>query len=161
MKQLLIKEFGGNLILEIKKNYFMHIAFKHKETLDEFSDPPCIEGQQLITSCQLTPWEVYNECSNALKVNHLSCLHFKEIKASLTSMKSIKTLLQDMHLAHRGTVARKNKAKKMILLLVPPSVNSLPPLALDKTISPLPRQERPQNYSQAAKFLRGLVEHCR
>ncbi|KAJ9057232.1 hypothetical protein DSO57_1024565, partial [Entomophthora muscae] len=66
MKQLLIEEFGGNLSIEVKKDAFMHIAFKPKETLAEFSDCFYIEGQQLIISCQLTPWEVDTACSNAL-----------------------------------------------------------------------------------------------
>ncbi|KAJ9081612.1 hypothetical protein DSO57_1012728 [Entomophthora muscae] len=110
MKRLLIEEFGGDLSLEVKKDVFMYIAFKPKETLAEFANQFYIEGQQLITSCQLTPWEAYTVCSNALKVNQLLCLHFKTHKASLTSMKSIKTLLQDMHLTHGGTMVCKNKA---------------------------------------------------
>ncbi|KAJ9078472.1 hypothetical protein DSO57_1006252 [Entomophthora muscae] len=59
MKRLLIEEFGGDLSLEVKKDAFMHIAFKPKETLDEFADCFYIKGQQLITSQQLTPWEAY------------------------------------------------------------------------------------------------------
>ena len=38
MKQLLIEKFGGDLSLEVKKDAFMHIAFKPKETLAEFAD---------------------------------------------------------------------------------------------------------------------------
>ncbi|KAJ9066692.1 hypothetical protein DSO57_1007192 [Entomophthora muscae] len=38
MKEMLIKEFGGDLILEVKKNAFMHIFFKSKKTLVEFAD---------------------------------------------------------------------------------------------------------------------------
>ncbi|KAJ9058569.1 hypothetical protein DSO57_1011024 [Entomophthora muscae] len=110
MKCLLIEEFGGDLSLEVKKDAFMHIAFKPKETLAEFANCFYIEGQQLITSCQLTPQEAYTACSEALKVNQLLCLHFKAHKASLNSMKSIKTLLQDMNLIHGGTVVRKTKA---------------------------------------------------
>ncbi|KAJ9081993.1 hypothetical protein DSO57_1008950 [Entomophthora muscae] len=109
MKQLLIEEFGGDLILEVKKDAFMNIAFKPKETLAKFADLFYIEGQKLITSCQLAPREGYTACYNALKVNQLLCLHVKVHKACLTSMKSIKTLLQDMRLAHRGTMFLKNK----------------------------------------------------
>ncbi|KAJ9084657.1 hypothetical protein DSO57_1022023 [Entomophthora muscae] len=110
MKRLLIEKFGGNLGLEAKKDVFMNITFKPKKILAEFADYFYIEGQQLITSCQLTPQEAYTACSNALKVNQLLCLHFKAHKNSLNSMKSIKTLLQDMHLTYGGTVVRKNKA---------------------------------------------------
>lgn len=110
MKQLLIDEFGGDLSLEVKKDAFMHIAFKPKETLAEFADRFYMEGQQLITSRQLTPHEAYMACAQALKVNQLLCLHFKAHKAMLSSMKSIKTLLQDMHLTHSGAVVRENRA---------------------------------------------------
>ncbi|KAJ9074953.1 hypothetical protein DSO57_1001427 [Entomophthora muscae] len=53
MKQLLIDKFGGGLSLEVKKDAFMHIAFKPKETLAEFLDSFYMEGQKLITSRQL------------------------------------------------------------------------------------------------------------
>ena len=88
----------------------MYIAFKPKETLDEFADRFYIEGQQLITSKQLQVKEVYTTCANALKVNQLLSLHFKACKVSLTSMKSIKTLLQDMHLTHPNPVVREAKS---------------------------------------------------
>ncbi|KAJ9086630.1 hypothetical protein DSO57_1001912 [Entomophthora muscae] len=110
MKHLLIEEFRGDLSLEVTKDAFMHIAFKPKQILADFANCFYIEGQQLITSCQLTPQEAYMACSNALKVNQLLCLHFKVHKASLTSMKSIKTFLKDMHLTCWGTVVRENKA---------------------------------------------------
>ncbi|KAJ9087431.1 hypothetical protein DSO57_1033434 [Entomophthora muscae] len=110
MKQLLIVKFGGDLSLEVKKDAFMHIAFKPKETLAEFSDIFYMEGQQLITSRQLTAHKAYMACAQALKVNQLLCLHFKAHKAMLSSMKSIKTLLQDMHLTHSGAVIWENCA---------------------------------------------------
>ncbi|KAJ9053701.1 hypothetical protein DSO57_1021762 [Entomophthora muscae] len=91
MKQLLIDKFRGDLCLEVKKDAFMHIAFKPKETLAEFADRFYLEGQKLIISCQLTAHEAYIACTQALKVNQLLCLHFKAHKAMLSSMKSIKT----------------------------------------------------------------------
>ncbi|KAJ9070197.1 hypothetical protein DSO57_1010891 [Entomophthora muscae] len=75
MKQLLIDKIGGYLSLEVKKDAFMYIAFKPKETLAEFSDGFYIEGQQLITSLQLTAHEAYMACAQALKVNQLLCLY--------------------------------------------------------------------------------------
>ncbi|KAJ9072112.1 hypothetical protein DSO57_1030503 [Entomophthora muscae] len=108
MKQLLIDKFGGDLSLEVKKDAFMHIAFKPKETLAEFADRFFLEGQQLITSRQLTAHEAYMACAQALKVNQLLCLHFRAHKAMISSMKSIKTLLQDMHLIHSGAVVQEN-----------------------------------------------------
>ena len=45
MKALLTEEFGGELILEVKKNAFMHISFQPKETFSEFSNYFYIEGQ--------------------------------------------------------------------------------------------------------------------
>ncbi|KAJ9087815.1 hypothetical protein DSO57_1029296 [Entomophthora muscae] len=110
MKCLLIEEFGGDLSLEVKRDAFMYIAFKPKETLAEFADHFYIEKQQLTASRQLTPHEAYTACSNALKENQLLCLHFKAHKVSLVSMKSIKTLFQDMDLNHGGTVVCKTKA---------------------------------------------------
>ena len=71
----------------------MHITFKAKEPLAEFADWFYVEGQQLITSRQLTPKEAYTACANALKVNQLLCLHFKAHKPSFNSIKGIKTLL--------------------------------------------------------------------
>ncbi|KAJ9057704.1 hypothetical protein DSO57_1020039 [Entomophthora muscae] len=100
MKQLLINKFGSNISLEVKKDAFMHIAFKSKETLAKFADRFYMERQQLIMSRQLTSHEAYMACAQALKVNQLLCLHFKAHKAMLSSIKSIKTLLQDMHLTH-------------------------------------------------------------
>ena len=88
MKQLLINEFGGDLSLEVKKDAFMHIAFKPKETLAKFANRFYLEGQQLITSKQLTAHEAYTACAQALKVNQLLCLHFKAHKAMLTSMRA-------------------------------------------------------------------------
>ncbi|KAJ9055364.1 hypothetical protein DSO57_1004568 [Entomophthora muscae] len=38
MKCLLIEDFGRDLSLEVKKDAFMHMAFKPKETLAEFAD---------------------------------------------------------------------------------------------------------------------------
>ncbi|KAJ9053434.1 hypothetical protein DSO57_1024283 [Entomophthora muscae] len=38
MKQLLIDKLGSDLSLEVKKDAFMYIAFKLKETLAEFTD---------------------------------------------------------------------------------------------------------------------------
>ncbi|KAJ9050460.1 hypothetical protein DSO57_1014119 [Entomophthora muscae] len=73
MKQLLIDKFGGDLSLEVKKDTFMHIAFKPKETLAEFADRFYMEGQQLITSFQLIAHEAYMACAQALKVNQLLC----------------------------------------------------------------------------------------
>ncbi|KAJ9056452.1 hypothetical protein DSO57_1032972 [Entomophthora muscae] len=166
MKQLLINEFGGGISLEVKKDAFMNIAFKPKETLAEFADRFYMEGQQLIMSRQLTAHEaytacaqalkvnqllytacaqalkvnqllytacaqalkvnqllytacaqalkvnqlLYTACAQALKVNQLLCLHFKAHKAMLSSMKSIKMLLQDMHLTHSGAVVREVQA---------------------------------------------------
>ena len=110
MKQLLIDEFGGDLSLEVKKDAFIHIAFKPKETLAEFADRFYLEGQQLITSKQITAHEAYTTCAQAIKVNQLLCLHFKAHKAMLTSMKGIKTLLQDMHLTHTGAAIQENQA---------------------------------------------------
>ncbi|KAJ9062266.1 hypothetical protein DSO57_1012712 [Entomophthora muscae] len=77
MKQLLIDKFGGDLSLEVKKDAFMHIAFKPKETLAKFSDRNYMEGQQLIISRQLAAHEAYMACAQALKFNQLLCLHFK------------------------------------------------------------------------------------
>ncbi|KAJ9052005.1 hypothetical protein DSO57_1038513, partial [Entomophthora muscae] len=45
MKQILIKKFGGDLSLEVKKDSFMHMAFKPKRTLSEFADCFCEEGK--------------------------------------------------------------------------------------------------------------------
>ncbi|KAJ9051683.1 hypothetical protein DSO57_1002382 [Entomophthora muscae] len=59
MKQLLIDKFGGDLSLEVKKDALIHIAFKPKETLAEVADRFYMEGQQLITSRQLTAHEAY------------------------------------------------------------------------------------------------------
>ena len=130
MKYLLIEEFGGDLSLEVKKDAFMHIAFKPKETLAEFSVCFYVEGQQPITSKQLQVKEAYTACANALKVNQLLCLHFKACKVSLTSMKSIKTLLQDMHLTHPNPVVREAKSST-------PRDNQTPQiLALDSSGQP-------------------------
>ncbi|KAJ9066351.1 hypothetical protein DSO57_1010561 [Entomophthora muscae] len=75
MTQLLIDNFGGELSLE-EKGTFMHIAAKPKESLAKFADRFYMEGQQLITSRQLTAHEAYMACAQALKVNQLLCLHF-------------------------------------------------------------------------------------
>ncbi|KAJ9048089.1 hypothetical protein DSO57_1038520 [Entomophthora muscae] len=100
----------SDLSLELKKDAFMHIAFKPKETLAKFADRFYMEGQQLITSHQLTAHEAYMAFTQALKVNQLLCLHFKTHKAMLSSMKSIKILLQDMHLTHSGALVQENCA---------------------------------------------------
>ncbi|KAJ9073518.1 hypothetical protein DSO57_1015654 [Entomophthora muscae] len=65
MKQLLIDEFGGDLSLEVKKDAFMHIAFKPKKTLAKFEDRFYMEGVRNIPdfySC------VINKLSPAAKV---------------------------------------------------------------------------------------------
>ncbi|KAJ9078614.1 hypothetical protein DSO57_1004878 [Entomophthora muscae] len=108
MKQLLIDEFGGNLGLEVKKDAFIHNTFKPKETLAIFADRFYMEEQQLITSRHLIAHEAYMACAQALKVNQLLCLHLKSHKAMVSSMKSIKTFLQYMHITHSGAVVCKN-----------------------------------------------------
>ena len=52
MKNLLTKEIGSELNLEVKKDYFMHVAFKPKETLAKFAKHFYSEGQKLITTKQ-------------------------------------------------------------------------------------------------------------
>ena len=104
IKQLLIDEFGGDLGLKVKKDAFMHFVFKSKEILAKFADRFDNKGQQLIKSRQLTPHKAYTACTQALKFNQLLCIHFKANRAMLTSIKSIKALLQDMHLTHSGLV---------------------------------------------------------
>ena len=110
MKTLLTEEFGGELSLEVKKDAFMHISFIPKETLAEFDNSFYIEGQQLITSKQLSVHKAYTACAQALKPNQLFCLHFKYQKTILKTMESIKTLLQDMHLTHNGPVIREPRS---------------------------------------------------
>ncbi|KAJ9087425.1 hypothetical protein DSO57_1033524 [Entomophthora muscae] len=44
IKEMLMDKFGGDLVLEIKKNAFMHIFLKPKKTLAEFTDCFYIKG---------------------------------------------------------------------------------------------------------------------
>lgn len=68
MRALLITEFGGELSLEVKKDAFVHIAFKYKETLVELANQFYVEGQQLMTSQQITINEAFSACSAELKI---------------------------------------------------------------------------------------------
>ncbi|KAJ9064853.1 hypothetical protein DSO57_1025959 [Entomophthora muscae] len=79
-----------------------------KMLIDKVGGDLTLEGQQLITSQQLSIKEAYTACANSLKVNQLLFLHFKAHKPMLTSMKGIKTLLQDMHLIHTNLLVREN-----------------------------------------------------
>lgn len=100
MRALLIAKFRGELSLEVKKDAFVHISFKPKETLVEFANHFYVKGQQLMTSRQITIVEAFSACSAALKVNPMMCFHFKSQKAIMRTMKDIKNLLMEMQLTH-------------------------------------------------------------
>ena len=99
--------------MEVKKDAFMHISFLPKETLAEFANRFYIEGQQLITSKQLSVHKAYTACIQALKPNQLLRLHFKSQIPILNTNNSIKTLLQNMHLTHNGPVICEPKSNSM------------------------------------------------
>lgn len=96
MHYLLIAGFGVEIILEVNKDAFVHIAFKPKENLAEFLNQIYVKVQQLVTSWWITIAETFFTCLDVLKINTILWFRFKSLKSNLRNMKNIKNLLIEM-----------------------------------------------------------------